>query len=101
MSKPVVTPLAATAPSVDGRYVCGPVPLEQVHLGQEVVLATVEAPKALQHRLAEMGLRVGVRLTLTGGNRTGPFILAIGDTRLVLGQGLGHCVMVYPTRLKT
>ena len=50
----------------------------------------------VQHRLAEMGLRAGVRLTVAGGGRGGPLILAIGDTRLVLGQGLGHRVMVYP-----
>ena len=61
-----------------------------------LVLADVQAPPAMRHRLAEMGLRAGVRLTVTGGGKGGPIILAIGDTRLVLGQGLGHCVRVYP-----
>jgi Fe2+ transport system protein FeoA len=73
-----------------------PIPLEQARQGQEVVLADVQAPPAMRHRLAEMGLRAGVRLTVTGGGKGGPIILAIGDTRLVLGQGLGHCVRVYP-----
>ena len=92
MSQPVTTPPA----SASKPCIRVPIPLEQARLGQEVVLAGVEAPPALQHRLAEMGLRAGVRLTVTGGGRGGPIILAIGDARLVLGQGLGHRVMVYP-----
>lgn len=92
MPQPLSTP-AASAPKA---CVHAPIPLEQARLGQEVVLADVQATPALQHRLAEMGLRAGVRLTVTGGGKGGPIILAIGDTRLVLGQGLGHCVRVYP-----
>lgn len=89
-------PLSAPAASAAKTYIQAPIPLEQARLGQEVVLADVQAPPALQHRLAEMGLRAGVRLTVTGGGKGGPIILAIGDTRLVLGQGLGHRVRVYP-----
>ena len=92
MHEPVTTPPA----SASKTCIHVPIPLEQARLGQEVVLADVQAPPALQHRLAEMGLRAGVRLTVPGGGRGGPLILAIGDTRLVLGQGLGHCVRVYP-----
>jgi len=89
-------PLNAPAASAPKGGLHAPIPLEQARPGQEVVLADVQATPALQHRLAEMGLRAGVRLTVAGGGKGGPIILAIGDTRLVLGQGLGHCVRVYP-----
>jgi Fe2+ transport system protein FeoA len=89
-------PLNAPPASAPKGGLHAPIALEQARLGQEVVLADVQATPALQHRLAEMGLRAGVRLTVTGGGKGGPIILAIGDTRLVLGQGLGHCVRVYP-----
>ena len=73
------------------------IPLEEAPLGHEVVLADVAADGPLRHRLAEMGLRPGVRLVVLQRGRPGPFMLGIGDLRLVLGQGLGQCVSVYAT----
>lgn len=68
-------------------------PLSDLLTGQEAVLAEVHAGRGLQHRLAEMGLRVGVRFRVLSRGRKGPFILSMQDTRLMLGQGMAHCVM--------
>ena len=75
-----------------------PIPLAEVRLNQEVVLAAIEGPSGLRHRLTEMGLRVGVRFIVRGGGKTGPLIIGIGDTRLVLGHGMAHRVLVYPVK---
>jgi ferrous iron transport protein A len=74
-----------------------PLPLGDIEVGQQVILAKIQAPRRLQHRLAEMGLRPGVRFTLLNRGRPGPFILGIKDTRLVLGHGMNERVFVYRT----
>ena len=89
---------AALSPAPDPSPTAGgarPVGLDQVPPGCEAVLANIEAAAPLKHRLAEMGLRPGVRLVVLGAGRPRPFMLGIGDTRLVLGSDLGACVRVY------
>ena len=73
-----------------------PIPLDQVRPGQEVILAGIDGRRGLRHRLMEMGLRTGVRLSVMNAGGPGPYILAIGDTRLVLGQAIAHRVLVLP-----
>ena len=92
MSQPVITPPASTSKTC----IPVPIPLDQVRPNQEVVLAHIDGGCGLRHRLTEMGLRAGVRFAVINRGGPGPFILAIGDTRLVLGQGMANRVMVYP-----
>lgn len=50
----------------------------------------------LKHRLAEMGLSVGAEVLLVrfGG---GPVVVEVRGTRLMLGRGMMHRIMVEPT----
>jgi len=72
------------------------IPLEQASIGQEVVLCRVAGGHGLLHRLAELGLRPGARFSVLSRGRPGPFIVTMRHTRLVLGQGLVHRMMVRP-----
>ncbi len=86
-------PTTNATPSAEGGLQAGLVlPLEQVPHGSEGVVVSVDVAKALRHRLAEMGLRAGVRLRVTGGGKGGAFLVAIGEMRLVLGRELGASV---------
>jgi len=63
--------------------------------GQEVELVAVHGGWGIRRRLAEMGFNPGVRLKVihSGG---GPIIVALRDTRLALGRGMAHKIMVSP-----
>lgn len=69
-------------------------PLAAVGIGEEVTLAAITGRKKLQHRLAEMGLTPGVRLTVLNKGTPGPFIILVKETRLVLGLSMIHSVRV-------
>ncbi len=62
--------------------------LDDVPAQQEVILIRVEGGRGLLHRLAEMGIRPGVRFKVLSRGRPGPFIVTHGNTRLVLGRGM-------------
>lgn len=68
-------------------------PLSMVNPGEEVTLMTIYAGRGLQSRLHSMGLSPGVKMkVLTSG--PGPLIVSVRDTRLALGCGMAHKIMV-------
>ena len=71
-------------------------PLAMASIGQELVLVELRGGKEMQHRLAEMGLTPGTQFRVLNCSQSGPFILLIKETRLVVGRGMIHRVMVRP-----
>jgi len=72
-------------------------PLSMVPPGQEVELVAVQGGWGIRRRLAEMGLNPGVRIKVIQSDfRGGPLIIAVRDTRLALGHGMAHKIMVKP-----
>lgn len=72
-------------------------PLSMVAPGREVELVAVHGGWGIRRRLADMGFNPGVRLRVihSGG---GPIIVSIRDTRLALGRGIAHRIMVKPLK---
>lgn len=71
-------------------------PLEKALVGQTVKLETVtNSDERLAHRLVEMGLTRGCRLEIINRG-PGPFIVALRNSRLVLGRGMVNRMMVRP-----
>ncbi len=68
-------------------------PLTTVTPGQEVTLIDIQGGRGLRSKLYSMGLIPGVKLTLMG-NRGGPIMIAINDTRLALGFGMARKIIV-------
>lgn len=95
-SQPAPKVVATPAVAAQGATPAATLSLSQVAIGQQVLLAAVGGPRTLQHRLAEMGLRLGVRFTLLNRGSSGPFIISLKDSRLVLGHAMGQYVQVYP-----
>ena len=64
-------------------------------------LVTIEGGVGLRSRLTAMGLREGVDVRVVRNGGHGPFVVAAGGTRIVLGRGMAHRVMVDAARMGT
>ena len=69
-------------------------PLSMVSPGEVVKVVTVRAGWGLQRRLADMGLTPGVQIRVVNSQRPGPVVIDIRGSRLALGHGLAHRIMV-------
>lgn len=69
-------------------------PLVIVQAGRRVRLVSVEAGHGLQGRLAAMGLVPGVEIEVLGNSFHGPFLIAVKDSRIMLGRGMAQKIVV-------
>jgi Fe2+ transport system protein FeoA len=69
-------------------------PLVMVSEGEEVRLVGIRGGLHLRRRLADLGLNIGMTFRVVHVNPSGPLILAVKDSRLALGRGMAHKVMV-------
>lgn len=70
-------------------------PLPLAGEGVAVRLIGVSGGQRAAHRLAELGLTPGVTLTVLRDSG-GTLLVAVGDTRLALGAGIAHTLLVTP-----
>ena len=71
--------------------------LTNVPLGETYQLVSLNGGKALQRRLAEMGLTPGVRLRVLQ-DCGGPLLVAIRSSRVALGRGMASKITVAPIK---
>lgn len=71
-----------------------PMPLTMVEKGREVVLHEIRGGMGIRRRLTDMGLHTGSHLRIVSNSGGGPFVISIGDTRLMIGRGMAHKIMV-------
>jgi len=69
-------------------------PLSAVEAGQTVKLATIEAGRGLRSRLLAMGLVPNVNITVVSSGGPGPFVVNVKGTKMALGRGMAHKIMV-------
>lgn len=68
-------------------------PLTFVNPGNEVTLIDIDGGRGLRSKLYSMGLFPGVRLSVLG-QKGGPMMIAVRDTRLAIGAGMAKRIMV-------
>ncbi len=69
-------------------------PLSTLRSGEKGAVVKVSCPH-LRHRLAELGLNCGDCIHVIRGECHGPLIVGVKtDTRLALGRGMAHQIMV-------
>ena len=68
--------------------------LAMVEAGRRVRVVGIEAGRALQARLASMGLFPGMELEVVRNVGQGPFVVAIKHSRMILGRGMAHKIVV-------
>ena len=70
------------------------IPLSMVEPGREVTIVEIRAGKGLQQRLLSMGLIPGERVKVLNNWGRGPFLLQVKGTRVALGYGVAHKILV-------
>lgn len=70
------------------------IPLSMISQGTKVRLAKINAGRQLEVYLANMGLTPGVELEVVVNSINGPFVVAVRDTRIMLGKGMAHRILV-------
>jgi ferrous iron transport protein A len=70
-------------------------PLTMALVGQTVAFVRAQGGRGLTHRLAEMGLTPGEAIHVLNRG-PGPFIVVVRGTRLMLGRGMVHRILVRP-----
>jgi ferrous iron transport protein A len=69
-------------------------PLSMVRAGETVRLTSVDAGRGLNSRLASMGLVPNVKIKVVSNGHPGPFVINVRGSRMVLGRGMAHKIMV-------
>ena len=69
-------------------------PLSMVGVGETVKVAKVNAGCSLNSRLAAMGLVANTELTVLSNSHPGPFIVTVKESKVMLGRGMAHKIMV-------
>ncbi|MCK5284202.1 MAG: ferrous iron transport protein A [Alphaproteobacteria bacterium] len=63
-------------------------------VGEDVFVVSFSFGRNLQRKLKDIGLMVGIQVKVLENDFSGPLLLAIGDTRVALGRGMAHKIMV-------
>lgn len=69
-------------------------PLSMVSAGERARVVEVRGGQGCARRLTSMGLLPGVDLTVVQNAMAGPLIVKLQETRLALGRGMSHRVIV-------
>ena len=70
-------------------------PLSMAAIGQTVRLININAGKRVTHRLNELGMTPGTEMTILQ-DAGGPLLLSVRDSRVALGRGMAHKMLVRP-----
>jgi len=79
-----------------GQPVEQAVPLGILPDGATARLVMIHGGPGLRSRLTAMGLRNGAVLRVVHNGGRGPFVVAAGESRIVLGRGMARKVLVIP-----
>jgi len=68
--------------------------LSAVRAGETVKIVSVQAGRGLNSRLASMGLMSKVQITVVNNSHPGPFVISVKGSKMMLGRGMAHKIMV-------
>ena len=67
--------------------------LSSIPAGQTVQMARINAGRRLKHRLTELGLTPGVKVTIIQNNG-GPILISVRDSRIAIGREMANKIQV-------
>jgi ferrous iron transport protein A len=70
-------------------------PLTLAGVGESVRLVQIRGGGMLTQRLTALGLTTGVEMTIVQ-DTGGALLISVRDTRIALGRGMAHKIMVVP-----
>ncbi|HML76092.1 MAG TPA: FeoA family protein [Anaerohalosphaeraceae bacterium] len=71
-----------------------PMSLDQIETGKTVRIDHIEAGHGLKNRLAAMGLLADQPIRVMLNDHRGQVIIAVKNSRVVLGRGMSHKIFV-------
>ena len=74
-------------------------PLSMIRAGETVKLASIKAGQVLNSRLTSMGLVPNVEITVVSSGHPGPFVISVKESKMMLGRGMTHKIMVKEIRV--
>lgn len=72
------------------------VPLNKAKSGEKLLVKAVDAGQQMQLRISSMGLKIGDTIEMVSSQMGGQVVIALGDTRLVVGKGMSEKILVEP-----
>jgi len=69
-------------------------PLSMISEGKRAVLKKITGGRQLRGRLAALGLLPGTELEVVQNSGTGPFVVAVKGSRIVIGRGMASRIEV-------
>ena len=69
-------------------------PLSQTIVGQKVSLASIDAGRELNSRLAAMGMVPNVMMTIVNNGSSGHYVVNVKGSKIVLGRGMADKIIV-------
>jgi ferrous iron transport protein A len=69
-------------------------PLSMLNIGEEAELVDVRGGRGLRKRLSALGLNPGMKVTVVQNTMRGPIVLGVMDSRIALGRGMAHRILV-------
>jgi len=72
-------------------------PLAMVSAGNKVRIVSIVGGRGVREHLLDVGLDVGMEVEVLRQGAPGPFLIAIKETRLAIGQGISQKIMVSET----
>ncbi len=70
------------------------IPLPFAGTGRKLVVAEITGGCGVTRRLSDMGMVVGSQVMIVGGSYPGPLIIDVRGSRLALGCGIAHKIIV-------
>ena len=69
-------------------------PLAMLGQGQSGRIVQVAGGHGMRQHLSAMGFVPGERVTVVGGAHGGPLLLTVKGTRVAIGRGMAHKILV-------
>ncbi len=91
-----MSPLTPSSPppGAAGRPGGGAFPLSLAAVGETVEIDSLRSGAEMERRLAAMGLRAGTACIVLQNERPGGLVVRVGESRLGLGPGMAHKILV-------
>ncbi len=70
-------------------------PLAVVSPGKKARIVSIMGGRGVKEHLFNIGLDVGIEVEVLEQGAPGPFLIAIKETRLAIGQGVAQKIMVF------
>jgi Fe2+ transport system protein FeoA len=71
-------------------------PLAMASAGEKIRIVKFASGRGMCQRLSSMGLNVGSEIEIAKKGFQGPLLIEAGDTRLAIGAGMAHKIIVTP-----